>query len=550
MTSTTELKPVDALAKSPVLSISNLNITLPRGADRPFAVEGACLKLLPGRTLCIVGESGSGKSTIADAVMGLLPVPHVAPAGGEICFFGTDLLKLSEVEMQRLRGNRIGMVFQEPMTALNPIMRIGEQLEELIDAHLTLSKAEKRKRILAALADVHLPNPEQLLQSYPFRLSGGQRQRVVIAIALLLEPDLLIADEPTTALDVTTQAQILRLIRELQQRRNTAVLFITHDFGVVSEIADDVVVMQYGKIVESGSKTEVLTAPKSAYTRKLIAAIPHGNPRNAEASREDTALAVRNLQVTYATPGGLFSKGRTVQAVKGVSFELRRGETLGIVGESGSGKSTVGRCIAGLIEASAGEILFRGEPLPKGSAFRKKVRGKIQMIFQDPYASLNPRHRVGDSIAAGPMAQGVSRAEAMERARSLLQLVGLNAEAATRFPHEFSGGQRQRVGIARALAMEPELIIADEPVSALDVSVQAQVLELFADVRERFNLAIVFITHDLRVAGQMCDRIAVMQRGEIVEHGETAKLLGNPQHPYTRSLIDAVPKLMLGEANR
>jgi peptide/nickel transport system ATP-binding protein len=553
LTLTTELIPMDAVEKTDarqVLSINNLNITLPRGADRPFAVEGASLTLLQGRTLCIVGESGSGKSTIADAVMGLLPVPHVAPAGGEICFFGKDLLKLSETEMRRLRGNRIGMVFQEPMTALNPIMRIGDQLEELIDAHLTLSEAEKRRRILAALADVHLPEPERLLQSYPFRLSGGQRQRVVIAIALLLEPDLLIADEPTTALDMTTQVQILRLIRELQQRRNTAVLFITHDFGVVSEIADDVVVMQNGKIVESGPKAEVLTAPKSAYTRKLIAAIPHGTPRNVGATREKIVLEVRDLHVTYAAPGGFFSKGRTVQAVRGVSFELRRGETLGIVGESGSGKSTVGRCVSGLIKASAGEILFRGEPLPKGSAFRKNVRGKIQMIFQDPNASLNPRHRIGDSIAAGPIAQGVSRPEALERARSLLQFVGLNAEAANRFPHEFSGGQRQRVGIARALAMEPELIVADEPVSALDVSVQAQVLELFADVRERFNLAIVFITHDLRVAGQMCDRIAVMQRGEVVEHGETAQLFANPQHPYTRSLIDAVPKLLVGEMNK
>jgi len=404
--------------------------------------------------------------------------------------------------------------------------------------------AEKRRRILAALADVGLPDPELTIDSYPFRLSGGQRQRVMIACALVLEPVLLICDEPTTALDVTTQAQILQLIRELQQRRGTAVLFITHDFGVVSEIADHVVVMQTGNIVEAGPVRQVLDAPRHDYTKKLIAAIPDGSTRSAAPADESLrVLQVQDLCKTYRSGNGLFKRGRSVQAAKDISFELKRGETLGLVGESGSGKSSVGRCLVGLAPFDSGRILFKGRNLAQGAAFRKQAAGKIQMVFQDPYASLNPRHRVGAAIAGGPIAQGVAKAEAMARAIELLQLVGLGADAAARYPHEFSGGQRQRIGIARALAMQPELLVADEPVSALDVSVQAQVLELFAQVRERFQLAMVFITHDLRVAAQMCDHIAVMQRGAVVEYGETAKVLGDPQHTYTRQLIDAVPRL-------
>jgi peptide/nickel transport system ATP-binding protein len=430
------------------------------------------------------------------------------------------------------------------MTALNPVMRIGEQIAEVFDAHVSLSAAEKRQRILAALADVGLPEPERLIDSYPFRLSGGQRQRVMIACALVLEPVLLICDEPTTALDVTTQAQILKLIRELQQRKGTAVLFITHDFGVVSEIADQVVVMQTGQVVEAGPAAAVLARPQHAYTRKLIASIPQGQLRAMAAERPvERVLQVQDLCKTYVTGGSLLRKGRKVEAAKGLSFDLRRGETLGLVGESGSGKSTVGRCIVGLSPFDDGRVLFKGRILQSGAQFRAQVQGKIQMVFQDPYASLNPRHRVGAAIAQGPIAQGMARNEAMARAIELLQLVGLGPEAAERFPHEFSGGQRQRIGIARALAMEPELLVADEPVSALDVSVQAQVLKLFAEVRERFQLAMVFITHDLRVAGEMCDHIAVMQRGQIVEYGETASVLNQPRHDYTRMLIEAQPRL-------
>lgn len=532
---------------TPVLEIQGLDISLPAGADRALAVQGASLQLMAGQTLCVVGESGSGKSMIANAIMGLLPRPHVEPVAGRILFDGQDLLQLNEQQLRTLRGRRMGMVFQEPMAALNPVMRIGEQIAEVFDAHVRLSSSEKRRRILVALADVGLPDPELLIDSYPFRLSGGQRQRVIIACALVLEPILLICDEPTTALDVTTQAQILKLIRELQRRKGTAVLFITHDFGVVSEIADHVVVMQTGQIVEAGPAAAVLARPQHAYTRKLIGAIPQGRMRASAVARDvNQVLQVQALRKTYLTGGSLFKKGRRVEAAKGLSFELRRGETLGLVGESGSGKSTVGRCIVGLAPFDSGRVLFKGRALQSGAQFRAQSQGKIQMVFQDPYASLNPRHRIGAAIAQGPIAQGLSKNKAMARAIELLQLVGLGPEAADRFPHEFSGGQRQRIGIARALALEPELLVADEPVSALDVSVQAQVLQLFAEVRQRFQLAMVFITHDLRVAGEMCDHIAVMQRGEIVEYGETAKVLANPQHVYTRTLIEAQPRLTSG----
>ena len=538
---TESMTQVLAQPTQPVLTVRGLDIRLPAGGDRQLAVQGASFTLQPGQTLCVVGESGSGKSMIANAIMGLLPRPLVEPVAGQILLDGVDLLQLDEPQLRRLRGQRMGMVFQEPMTALNPVMRIGEQLEEVFDAHMRLGAAEKRQLILAALADVGLPDPERLIDSYPFRLSGGQRQRVMIACAMLLEPGLLIADEPTTALDVTTQAQILKLMRDLQQRRGMALLFITHDFGVVSEIADHVVVMQTGQVVEAGPAHEVLRRPQHPYTRKLIAAIPNGAPRVAQA--EPDPVHVLQVQDLCKSGGSLFKRGREVVAAHHVNFELRRGQTLGLVGESGSGKSTVGRCIVGLAPFESGRILFRGRNLMSGTALRQQAKGKIQMVFQDPYASLNPRHRIGPTLAAGPIAQGVPKAEAMARAMELLKLVGLGPEAADRFPHEFSGGQRQRIGIARALAMEPELLVADEPVSALDVSVQAQVLKLFAEVRERFQLAMVFITHDLRVAGEMCDHIAVMQRGQVVEYGPTAEVLASPQHPYTRTLIDAIPRL-------
>ncbi|MCY1523240.1 Glutathione import ATP-binding protein GsiA [compost metagenome] len=474
---------------------------------------------------------------IANAVMGLLPQPLVAPVAGSIAFQGQDLLALQEPQWRTLRGNRIGMIFQDPMSALNPVMRIGDQLEEALDAHLKLTPAEKRARIVSALRDVRLPDPEGIAASYPGRLSGGQRQRVMIACALMLEPALLIADEPTTALDVTTQAQILDLIRDLQTKRGTAVLFITHDFGVVSQIADRVAVMQLGAVVEAGTASDVLGDPRHEYTRRLIAAIPHGMPpAGRNAAVHPVLLEVRNLRKTYVSGGGLFRRGREVAAMRDISFSLKRGEVLGLVGESGSGKSTLGRCVAGLLSQDGGQIVFNGKA--DGS---RPAPGRIQMVFQDPQASLNPRHTVGRSIMAGPLAQGMAPGHARARAAQLLQLVGLHPDAAVRYPHEFSGGQRQRIGIARALASDPELIVADEPVSALDVSVQAQVLALFASVREQFKLSMLFVTHDLRVAAQMCDRIAVMQQGQIIECGPAAQVIQEPAQPYTRELVRAVP---------
>lgn len=527
-----------------ILSVKNLSIRLPQGADRELAVNNVSFDLKQGQTLCVVGESGSGKSMIANAIMGLLPRPHVEPVAGQIIVEQNDLLTFTEEQLRELRGNKIGMIFQEPMTALNPVMRIGDQLEEVFDAHIKLDKKNKQQRIIKALADVGLPEPELIINSYPFRLSGGQRQRVMIACALLLEPKLLIADEPTTALDVTTQAQILQLIKELQQRKGMAVLFITHDFGVVSGIADQVIVMQTGECVESGAANSVLKSPQHPYTQKLLSAIPADTILSVSDDRDiHRVLQVQNLNKVYKASNGLFKKGREVHAANNINFELRRGETLGIVGESGSGKSTLGRCLVGLNPFDSGRILFNGKSLVPGISFQKIAQGKIQMVFQDPYTSLNPRHTIGAAIASGPIAMGMSKEKARAKAIDLLKLVGLKEEAAERFPHEFSGGQRQRVGIARALAMEPELLVADEPVSALDVSIQAQVLQLFERVRAEFNLSMVFITHDLRVAGNLCHHIAVMQKGKIVEYGESSQVLTTPQIDYTKQLIAAIPKI-------
>jgi peptide/nickel transport system ATP-binding protein len=392
------------------------------------------------------------------------------------------------------------------------------------------------------MGQVRLPDPERLIDAYPHQLSGGQRQRIMIAMALVLEPVLLIADEPTTALDVTTQAQILKLIREIQRTHRTAVLFITHDFGVVAEIADRVAVMQTGRIVETGMAQKVLRAPEHPYTRMLISAVPSLVPRH-RASKDSAArvLATRKLNKIYKG-GGWLRQARVVHAARDVEIAVGRGETLGLVGESGSGKSTVARCIVRLIAPTSGQILIEGDDIAGLSARRLRAhRRRVQIVFQDPYRSLNPRRTVGQSIVEGPMNFGLGREGAWERARELMALVGLDPKALDRYPHQFSGGQRQRVCIARALAMEPELLIADEAVSALDVSVQAQVLELLDQVRRRFELAMLFITHDLRVAAQVCDRIAVMYQGEVVEQGPAVDIFARPTHAYTRALFDAAP---------
>ena len=528
-----------------LLEIRDLHVALPEGSERRYAVEQVDLELAPNEILCIVGESGSGKSLTARAVMGLLPAPHVKVETGSIRFGAEDLTQVGDARLRQIRGSEISMIFQEPMTALNPVMTIGDQIDEVFRFHAKMGRKERRQRATALLDDVHLPDPEQIIGAYPHELSGGQRQRAMIAMALALDPKILIADEPTTALDVTTQAQILKLIKELQAGHNTGVLFITHDFGVVADIADRVAVMQQGRLVESGPAAKVLNAPEHPYTRDLIAAVPSLVPRPPRQQSAEPVLQVKGLTKTYRSGGGLFGLGgkeRKVMAAKAVELELRRGETLGIVGESGSGKSTVARCIVRLNDADDGQIILHGSDLrPLGRAAMRPFRAKIQMVFQDPFASLNPRTRVGKIIAQGPLIQGQSPAAAQERARELLEIVGLDARAFDRYPHEFSGGQRQRIGIARALALDPEVLVADEPVSALDVSIQAQILRLLDEIRERLALSMIFITHDLRVAAQVCDRIAVMRYGEVVESGATGEIFRDPQAAYTKDLLAAVP---------
>jgi peptide/nickel transport system ATP-binding protein len=527
---------------TPAVAIRNLKIALPEGGERSYAVNGISLDLNAGEIVCVVGESGSGKSMCAHALLGLLP-DSVTTETGEILFEGGDLLKLDADGWRELRGRRIAMVFQEPMTALNPVMRIGDQIMEMFEAHGLLTPKQRRERARDLAREVGLPDPERIVRAYPHQLSGGQRQRAMIAMALALEPAVLVADEPTTALDVTTQAQILKLIRDLQRRRNMAVMFITHDFGVVADIADRVVVLRHGQVVEQGGAEAVLTRPQHAYTKALLAAVPSMHPPSRP-PLEDRAKAVEviGLDKTYVTSGGWFRPDRKVQAASSVNFTILKGETLGLVGESGSGKSSVARLVMRLIEADRGTVRIGDVDLTalEGKALRVQ-RHRIQMIFQDPFASLNPRRKIGNIIADGPIANGLEPKAAMARARDLLGLVGLDAGALGRYPHEFSGGQRQRIGIARALALDPEILVADEAVSALDVSVQAQVLNLLEDLKARLGLSMLFITHDLRVAAQICDRIAVMQRGVIVELKPTSELFAQPQHAYTRELLAAVP---------
>jgi len=528
---------------SAVLEIDRLHIRLPPGADRVFAVEDLSLSVAPGETVCLVGESGSGKSLTAFSIMGLSPHRLLQPApGSSIRLEGEELVGAKPARLRSLRGSRMAMIFQEPMTALNPVATVGAQIAEVLRWHAgTLSATEILERVHRLMDDVRLPDPASLAQAYPHQLSGGQRQRVMIAMALALDPALLIADEPTTALDVTTQAQILALLRDLKARRNTGVLFITHDFGVVREIADRVLVMRAGRLVEQGPADQVLNAPTHDYTKLLIAAVPDPVPPVRPLPAGARILAVEALAKTYGGHG-FMRRQRQVAAVADAAFSLRRGEILGVVGESGSGKSTLARCVARLIEPSAGRILLDGTDIalmPERQL--RPLRRRVQVVFQDPYRSLNPRQSVGASITEGPTNFGVTGAAALAKARELMGLVGLDPEALDRLPHQFSGGQRQRLCIARALALEPDLLIADEAVSALDVSVQAQVLDLLDDLRRRLDLAILFITHDLRVAARLCDTVAVMQAGRIVEQGPAAELFASPQHAYTKALFAASP---------
>jgi peptide/nickel transport system ATP-binding protein len=536
------------VSATPVLTLEGLSVRLPAGADRPHAMKDVSFAIASNEILCVVGESGSGKSMTANAIMRLLP-GGVTIDGGQVMFDGRDLTQLSDAEMREVRGAGVAMIFQEPMTALNPLRTIGDQIGEMFDIHTGMSKAERSAKVLDLLAEVRIPDPKLAARAYPHELSGGQRQRAMIAMALALDPKVLIADEPTTALDVTTQAQILALIKDLQTRKGTAVLFITHDFGVVAEIADRVAVMQHGVVVEQGPAAEVLNRPQHAYTKQLIAAVPPLKAPPPRPISDEPILTMRNVAKTFRT-GGFLGRGvRVTHAVKDVSLVLPKGGTLGIVGESGSGKSTLARCIIRLIDPDSGSVVLNGRDLAKLT--REEMRREtqhIQMVFQDPFGSLNPRRKAGELVAQGPIVHGMDRAAALAKAKELFGLVGLDPASTDRYPHEFSGGQRQRIGLARALALEPEVLVADEAVSALDVSVQAQVLRLLAELRERLGLSIVFITHDLRVAAQVCDLVAVMKSGEVVEAGPIGEVFGNPQHPYTQALLASIPGREFGLA--
>jgi peptide/nickel transport system ATP-binding protein len=528
-------------AVKPVLEVRNLSVTLPKGADRDFAVDKVSFTVNPGEIVCLVGESGSGKSVIAFTVMGLL-AKALKPSSGEILLEGENILAASEDRLRELRCTRMSMIFQEPMTALNPVMTCGDQIDEVLNTHTDLDAAQRRAKIIAILDRVKLPEPERIYASFPHQLSGGQRQRIMIAMALVLDPVLLIADEPTTALDVTTQAEILKLIAELQEGQGTGVLFITHDFGVVAEIAHRVAVLRWGELVEVGPTEKILSRPEHSYTKMLISSVPSIHPQHRGVRKEGiTVLRTEKLGKTYSG-SGFFQKARVVKAAVDVDLDIRKGETLGIVGESGSGKSTVARCIARLIDPTEGKVFLGDTEIATMRAGKLRPhRRKVQIVFQDPYRSMNPRITVGDSIMEGPMNFGLKRDEALARARKLMETVRLDPNSLDRFPHQFSGGQRQRICIARALAMEPELLIADEAVSALDVSVQKQVLELLDEIRQRLNLAVLFITHDLRVAAQICDYVAVMSKGRVVEYGSAEQVFGSPRDDYTKALFAAAP---------
>ncbi|MFV0335504.1 MAG: dipeptide ABC transporter ATP-binding protein [Tropicimonas sp.] len=554
---------------TPVLSVQDLTTSFRVGGQWQSVVNKVSFDIGARETVAVVGESGSGKSVTALSIMRLLS-PGNSRVSGRIDFEGRDLLEMPLDAMQAIRGNRIGMIFQEPMTSLNPVLRIGDQITEVLRQHRGMDGAEAEAEAARLLDRVRIPSARQRLGEYPMNFSGGMRQRVVIAIALACSPKLLIADEPTTALDVTIQAQILELIKTLQEEEGMSVLFITHDMGVVAEISDRTVVMYRGDVVETASTADIFREAKHPYSRALLSAVPqlgamtgtdrplrfprvdmdtgeiHAPPPTADTVRHDAepVLSVDGLVTRFPVRKGILRRvvGR-IHAVEGISFELRQGETLSLVGESGCGKSTTGRSLIRLEEPAAGTVTMDGHDVRgAGRARLTGLRREMQMIFQDPFESLNPRIRIGEAIAEPMIAHGIAtRREAGARVADLLERVGLSGDMVGRFPHEFSGGQRQRICIARALALEPKLIIADESVSALDVSVKAQVINLMLDLQERYGLGYLFISHDMAVVERISHRVAVMYLGEIVEIGPRAAVFENPQHPYTRKLIAAVP---------
>ncbi|SMX22523.1 ABC transporter ATP-binding protein [Boseongicola aestuarii] len=525
---------------SVLLSVRDLSVTHGSGTRAVPLVHSVNFDLARGQILSIVGESGSGKSMTSKALMGLLP-PNVT-ATGEAQFRGANLL---DKNIAPPRGTGIGLIFQEPMTALTPVLTIGMQLTEAMVVHGLADARDAKARAIQMLERVGIPNPKQRMTQYPHELSGGMRQRVMIAMMMLLEPDILIADEPTTALDVTVQAQILDLLRDIVRDTDVGLILITHDMGVVAEMAEDVMVMKAGRVVEAGSVHQIFQAPGDAYTRALLDAVPSVETASVDSKPTDSQalLSIRHLSKTFSGGRAFGIAASVTRAVDDVSLDIMPGETLALVGESGSGKSTLGRILARLTKADKGNVTLAGTDLLslEGAPLRQERR-KIQMIFQDPYASLDPRQSVGAAIAEPIKIQTtLSKADRAKRVAQLLSRVGLTPDMASRFPHEFSGGQRQRVSIARAIAAGPELIIADEPTSALDVSIQAQILDLLSDLKSENGLTMLFISHDLAVVRQVADRIAVMRAGRILEFGPTEAVWASPRHPYTKALIDAAP---------
>lgn len=561
-----------------IVKVENLSVEFTTDSGVVHALKNISFEIPKGKTLGLVGESGSGKSVTSLAIMRLIASPPGRVTSGQIQFHGQNLLALGDEQMRAIRGNKISMIFQEPMTSLNPVFTVGDQIAESLMLHKNMSKADAMKRVLELLEQVGIPDPSKRINSYPHEMSGGQRQRVMIAMAIACEPELLIADEPTTALDVTIQKQILELLASLQKKYGMSMMFITHDLGVIGDIADEVAVMYKGQIVERDTKENIFKKPKHPYTKGLIACRPtlEKSPlrlptvsdfmtedgkeksfdlkslviekvqRPTDEIKNPVILEIKNIKKHFALEKNIFGKVKTwVKAVDDVSLKVRKGRTLGLVGESGCGKTTLGRTILRLLEPTSGEIFYNGVDITKlSSADMRALRRKVQIIFQDPYASLNPRMTIGSALIEPLLIHNLfkTREERENRAAQLLNRVGLERGMLNRYPHEFSGGQRQRICIARALAVEPEFIVCDESVSALDVSVQAQILNLLLDLQEEFNLSYIFISHDLAVVKYISDEVAVMNNGVVVEHSDAVQIYKNPKHEYTRKLLSAIPK--------
>ena len=535
------------MSESPVLEIENLVLEV----DQTRLIDGISFNIKKGEIFALVGESGSGKSLTSSSVMRLLP-DVLKVTEGDIRLHGASVFSLPEYQMQKVRGKKVAMIFQEPMTSLNPVMKVGEQVAEVLKLHLNLGSKKAKTKVVALFNEVGIPEPETRFDWYPHQLSGGQKQRVMIAMALACEPDLLIADEPTTALDVTIQAQVLDLLKQLRKERGLSILFITHDMGVVYEMADTVAVMKQGQIVEKAEKQKFFDSPQHEYAQKLLKdAIPSQKIKTATESKK--LLELQNLKVHFPIKKGIFQRTvGYVKAVDGVTLTIEKGQTLALVGESGSGKSTIGQAILRLVDSTDGRVHYHldDEKICLTALSQKQMkplRKKVQVIFQDPFSALNPRMTVGEIIREGMVSLKVgnqNREQQDTRIVELLEQVGLLAEHRYRYPHEFSGGQRQRIGIARALAVEPELIICDEPTSALDVSVRAQVLALLDDLQQKYKLSFLFITHDLSIISSIAHKVAVMQNGQLVEHGSVEEVMQNPQQEYTKQLLASAPELI------